>query len=328
MTKPKGKVSIFTSIKDTTNAIFMELDQAIEIFIKNPDPQFKAYSEKIRSETNKDIYKTLKQALPLMVASGTFERRENSGLIDYSNILILDFDFEDPTPEQIEDFRIKLIKYATPLHLYAIWKSPGHGIKAALLHDNADPSLHLALFESVKTNLFPRTKELDSCSKALSQGCFLSCDSGVFINGDPNLKEYHFDPVISASTTAPKQKAAPQASVRFVHTSHERFMNSLWQAKVKDKTIADKIHKASDKANPDYFKDGNRHEEIKRRATYMCKDGVLFEIALWSMQGKFGPGTRADFPLADIQGMVNSVYSLARQDFGNDRDSFVAKFKK
>lgn len=330
MKKTKGKVSLFPSLKDTANSIFMEFDEIVEHYIKNPTPQFKAFSQILRSATDKDSYKSLKLSLPLMVASGTFEKRENSGLVDYSNILILDFDFNDPTPEQIEDFRLKLVKYATPLHLYAIWKSPGHGIKAAMLHDNTDPSLHSELFESVKANLFPRTEELDSCSKALSQGCFLSYDPDIFINGDPDLEEFHFVPALErlpSPATAPKQRDAASISGPFIHTRRERFMNSLWQASVKDKTIADKIHKASDKANPGYFKDGNRHEEIKRRATYMCKDGVLFETALWSMQGKFGPGTRANFPLADIQGMVNSVYNLARQDFGKDRDAFVDKIK-
>lgn len=327
----RGKVSLYQNITDTNKAIYEEFDEIIEHIIRNPTTWFKELSMQIRAEKDKDKYKELKLKLPLMVASGKFEKRENAGLKEYSNILILDFDFSSPTSQQIEEFRKKLIEYATPLSLYAIWRSPGHGIKAAMLHDNTDPAFHSELFDSVKRNLFPRTDELDPCSKALSQGCFLSYDPDIFVNVDPNLREYHFihNPEYQPSTpTIANQRGSTSVKSDFTHTNYERLMNSLWQAKMTDKRVADIIHKAADRANPDYYKDGNRHDEIKRRATFMCKDGVLFETALWSMQGKFGPGTRANFPIKDIQGMVNSIYHLARCDFGVDRDEFVAQYEK
>lgn len=80
--------------------------------------------------------------------------------------------------------------------------------------------------------------------------------------------------------------------------------------------------------NPDYYKDGNRHKEVLRRATLYCKNGILYENAIVSLVGQFGEKSRAGLNDADICSMVNSCYNKARQDFGVDRANYVNLIKK
>ena len=63
-------------------------------------------------------------------------------------MIVIDVDFDKT--DKIPAFKLKLIQYATPLHLYAVWLSPAHGVKALMIHDNTNPSLHYNMFKQIK----------------------------------------------------------------------------------------------------------------------------------------------------------------------------------
>lgn len=318
------KVSVYKSPSDTKSQNWADFDDVLYEIQHSP-----LWIEKLTTELNqlyyrdKGAYQEEKKKLPLFSASGCFTYRNGdiSNLLEYSDILILDFDWKDPDPSVIEAFKQKLIRYATTLHLYAIWKSPAKGVKAAIIHDNTNPVCHTELYHSIKDNLFPNSP-LDMSGQDLSRTCFICHDSDLFINPDPELQPYHF--VHSPEFMLPSSSACTHTSYgQFQHTPEEIERNRWHQLVCPDKTLMNKMIKQFNAANPDYYKDGNRHKEVLRRATLYCKNGVLYENAVISLVGQFGERSRAGLKDDDIRSMVNSCYNKARQDFGVDRATYV-----
>lgn len=327
------KISLYKNVSDATSQNWAELDDILYQIQYSP-----IWIEHLTKELNalfyqdQKAYKELKRRLPVFSASGCFSYRDGnlSNLQEYSDILILDFDWENPDPRIIDEFKYKLIHYATPLHLYAIWKSPAKGVKAALVHDNTNPAYHSELFHSVKDNLFPNTPQYDMTGQDLSRTCFLCHDPDIFINTDPTLKPYHFvhNPDFKIPTSMSNSGASHISYGQFQHTPTEIESNRWSQLVYPDKKLMNKMIRQFNAANPDYYKDGNRHREVLRRATLYCKNGVLYDNAVTSLVGQFGEKSRAGLKDDDIRSMVNSCYNKARQDFGADRAAYVNHMKK
>jgi hypothetical protein len=334
MNKLKGNVSYYFNIKDTTSQIFVGFDAVLNVI--KTDTYLKEKTAEIRSLrlTNPDLYKILKkQYLPMVCASGEFSYRDSniSNLKSYSNILILDFDFDVPERSVIDEFKMKLIYYATALNIYAIWESPGSGIKAAMIHSNTHPEYHSELVEQVKHSLYPNTPMFDMNCKDLSRSCFLSYDSNLYINPDPNLIEFQFyhnpDYTPSVNTKRQQNQRCVGHTSAFVHTDKELADHSIWEKFCDDKKLMNMLIRDFNSNTPDYYQDGHRHEEVKRRATLYCKDGVLFDNAVWSLVGQFGPNSRAGLDELGIKQMVSSCYNKARGEFGNGRWAYLSKKK-
>ncbi len=273
--------------------------------------------------TDEDPYKEYKRTLPMFAGSGIFSYRSNEKISSYNNVLILDYDLTRPSEQDIIDLKNTLIQNARQLHLFAIWRSPGHGVKSAMLHDNTNPDLHYDLFEEVKATFYPPGGiKVDERCKNVSRTCFISYDPDMWLTDDIEIEPYHFN----QSNHTPRSKSPSSRSYgHFQHTSEEYEKNRIWQNTISDKTLLNKLHKTADRHNPNYYKDGYRHSEIIRRATLCCKDGVLYDNAIVSLKGKFGSNSRAGINENDIESMVNSCYNLSRAEFGIDRDKFMTK---
>lgn len=328
----KRKVSYYRNSIDTTSQYWVDIDEVLNFIKHSPDYLIeKTKFLKYLYSVDQNEYKKKKMDLPLICPSGCFSYRNSdpANLVSYSNILILDFDWDNPDYYEIENFKNMLIKYATQLHIYAVWKSPAKGIKGAMIHTNTDSSFHTELFIQVKKRLYSKTPQLDMTCKDIGRACFLCHDPDLFINTDPNLTEYQFQHDTSYDILKPRINTGTnnKSYGQFQHTSQEIMMNKGWQLKCSDKKLMNMIIKSCNASNPDYFKDGNRHKEILRRATLYCKDGVLYENALWSLKGQFGENSRSGLNNADIESMVNSCYNKARGEFGSDRENFINRHR-
>lgn len=332
--KTKGNISYYTNANDSTSQCWVEFDAILSLIKKSPQWMIDLTNELRQLYTNGDNeYKEKKKLLPMICPSGSFKYRDGNpaNLIEYSNILILDFDWDMPDPIVIENFRQQLIRYATPLHIYAIGRSPAKGLKVAMIHSNRESALHTELFNQVKNSLYPRTPQLDMKCKDISRACFICHDPDLFINTDSDLQEFPFHHDTSYYTPASINKAnvaQHSTSGLFKHTQQEIIMNKGWQLTCSDKSLMNKIVKSCNNANPDYYKDGNRHAEVMRRAVLFCKDGILYENAVWSLIGQFGEASRAGLKNDDIESMVNSCYNKARGEFGTERSVFLNKRSK
>mgnify|MGYP000773579180 CR=1 FL=1 len=329
-------ITFYHNACDATSQTYIDFDFALDMIKQGLAPGYdrtdynlQTYTDYLRQllKSNENQYKIEKRLLPMIAYGGMFSYRnkDTSNLIQYSNILILDFDFHNPTQEIIHELKSYLITYADKLHLYAVWQSPGHGVKAAMIHDNQDPSYHYELFCQIEVAYKQINIEVDSNCKDVTRTCYLNYDPDLWKNPRP-VTPYHF--VHNPAFHIPNQtRTAPTSTgVRgtFQHTPEELSMNNEFQKTYTDKTLMNRLHKQFDNQNPNYYKDGNRHREITRRATLFCNDGILFENALNSLKGKFGPKSRACMDEDKIERMVNSCYHLARADFGTQRAKYLS----
>lgn len=289
--------------------------------------QTTTYIRTVYQTRTEDDYRKAKKGLPMFTGSATFSYRAKERVSTYNNILIIDFDGLQ-TEKDMLDFKAKVIQWSRELHVFAIWRSPGKGLKAAMFHDNANALLHTALVHEVKNTLYPKTPTniFDLNCSDVSRACYICYDPDIWISPGTDIEPYHFQNIAGVVPGLPSQSSgARQSYGKFQHSAEERAKNAEWQKVTSDKTLLNKLHKTCDYSNPNYFKDGNRHKEIKRRATLCCKDGVLYENALASLKGKFGPNSKAGMNEKDIESMVNSCYNLARGDFGEGRWRFLQK---
>lgn len=327
-------ISVYTKATDNIGQSGYPLSFVLNL-MKTGEHGIKELITHLRTLTGDDYKVFKREFLPMFVAGGDFSVRKDWGLDNYSNILILDFDWKEEVanPIRIATFKTYLIDNANRFHLYAVWLSPGHGVKAALIHDNTNPDLHYDLYWNVADELFAEAHELfpdadyDANCSDVVRGCFFSYDPSLFINDSEELVPYHFEQVENARHREQKplvRHISYRSSSSFEHTEDEIRKNEQYQIDCTDKKLMNYLVKSFNKRNPNYYKDGHRHAEIKRRAAIYIKDGILFDNAVWSLIGQFGEGTWANLNNEHIRSLVASIYNIAREDFGNDRYEYLA----
>ena len=166
-------ISYYFNSSDSRSRIYYNFDHILELIASNP--KLSRQTDIVRMQTTEKAYKEEKHRLPMIAPSGIFDNRNDdpTNLRQYSNILVLDFD-DFKSHEAAREFKERLILYANPLHLYAVWFSPSNkGVKAAMVHDNTNPEHHYNLFRQVKQRLYPRTDEFDKSCHNLSRTFFL-----------------------------------------------------------------------------------------------------------------------------------------------------------
>ena len=158
-------ISYYFNSSDSRSRIYYNFDHILELIAS--DTKLSKQTDMVRKQTTEKAYKEEKHRLPMIAPSGIFDYRNDDpdNLHQYSNILVLDFD-DFGSHEAAQEFKEKLIQYANPLHLYAVWFSPGNkGVKAAMVHDNTNPEHHYNLFRQVKQRLYPSIIRKSKCSR-------------------------------------------------------------------------------------------------------------------------------------------------------------------
>ena len=316
-------VSVYYNAKDATSTIYLKLDEVL-LNIVGKD-YLKQQTDIVRMQTTKKAYIEEKKKLPMIAPSGVFTYRNDNidNLREYSNIMVLDFD-KFPDHEAANEFKQKLIQYADLLHIYAVWFSPSNkGVKVAMLHDNTNPEYHYNLFMQVRFKLYPNTEQFDMKCGNLSRTCFLSYAPDVWLNPDrEHLTPFHF--VYDPSIPDPPEKDYNKgwSSKEFKHTEEEIKLNSIFQARWKDKQLTNYIDKCWRKIYPDSYKDGNRHQSILSRAKWLCLYGVLFDDAVNYLKATFG---RHGIDEKDIEAMAINNYNSNRGKFGSKRNELYQR---
>jgi len=337
MTTIKEKISYYLSAKDSQSTIYCTLSEVLAD-IKNGKYQHQI--DIVRNQHSIEQYKEEKKKLPMFAVSGVLAHRNDdlANLQEYSNLMVADFD-HFATREDALDFKKLLIKYATRLHLWAIFESPsGLGVKAVLIHDNSDPSEHGRMFLQIKRDLFPKTPQFDMKCGNISRTCFVSYDPALFYNKDQALEPYHFIP--DYSVVVPKQVRPFSAKyskgstqTKFVHTKDHYFLHSLYDKSERlglglkrdaDLALMDYLRKKWDVQFPDSYSDGNRHKSILARAKTFCEAGILVESAINQLVNTFG---RHGIAQSEIINMVNYCYNTNQDSWGQFR-SFLYELRK
>lgn len=320
-------VTFYKNSKDVIGTTDVGLNSILNL-IKTGDYGLSQIILNLRSLLNNediDGYREMKrEQLPMFAASGNFTYRNSdlNNLKDYSNIVIVDLDWQQPDPLVIQGYKDYFIQNADSFHLYAVWLSPGHGIKCAIVHDSNQPEYHYNLVMQIRHDLFNDNPAFDTSCTNIDRTCFLSYDPELWINPH-DFPPYHFIPNPTISKPAKTSSSNRMNGSRFQHTQQQIEDNHRYQSICTDKTLMNRLIKIFNQKNPDYYKDGNRHNEVKKRAVLYCRDGILYENAVWSLKGQFGEKSKASLKDQDIESMVSSCYKKASDEFGVDRLKFT-----
>lgn len=166
-------VTIFKSIKDVNRPFHKDVSV---VFDRIKNGSSKELIEKIRNGESE-----LKDKLPAICFSGTFNNRAAAGLIKHSGLICLDFD-KYPDAKTLKADRNKLIK---DKYTFALFISPsGNGLKL-LVKIPAEPENHKAYFESL--NNYYASEYFDKSTKDISRVCYESFDNDIFINNESEI---------------------------------------------------------------------------------------------------------------------------------------------
>ena len=183
------EITIFKNIKDTSTPFFRPVDTILE---RIKDGSSKDLVTQIRTENDKDKRNLLKQQLPSICFSGTFNKRSDDSLIDHSGLICLDFDgFK--TKAIMEKKKKELCK---DQYSYAVFISPsGNGLKV-LVRIHCDGEKHRSFFKALEK--YYDCEEFDITCKNVSRVCYESYDPKLFVNDDADIwVEEHLEEFVS-----------------------------------------------------------------------------------------------------------------------------------
>ena len=169
-------VTIYKDMLSVNQPHYVESSEVLG-WIKNG--RWKKNIVEIRSKVGKNSINKLKRKLPAVSFGGKFERRSNEGLIEPSNLAVLDFDDVD------KDFKENLIGDSI---IHAAFVSPsGNGVKA-LVKIGTKSS-----YSNYYKELTRRYGSVD-VGGDVSRLCFVSYDPDIYINPDSEVLEDYIEP--------------------------------------------------------------------------------------------------------------------------------------
>lgn len=179
-------ITIYKDIYSVSTPFYRSIDYVLER-IKRGESKYLV--EQVRSEKDKEKRNKLKEKLPAILFSGTFNHRSVSGLKDHSGFICLDFDKYQNENEFSED-RIKLIN---DKYVYSLFVSPsGNGFKV-IVKIPPDKDKHKDYFNALQHHF--NSPYFDESVKDVSRVCYESYDPNIFINKDSLIWEKSFEDV-------------------------------------------------------------------------------------------------------------------------------------
>lgn len=116
-------ITIFKNIKETSTPFFKNIDT---ILTRIKEGKSKELVELIRKEKDKTKRNELKQQLPAICFSGTFNKRLDSAIIEHSGFICLDFDGYP----SVKEMNVEKEIISTDKYVYSVFVSPsGDGLK-------------------------------------------------------------------------------------------------------------------------------------------------------------------------------------------------------
>ena len=176
MTIPK--VSVFKSLfnaKETPYSLTI-----LEVYdrIKNGYSDLNKKIERLRAmDDTSEQHRTLKNSLLAIMFNGTFNERNDNGLIEHSGLCVLDFD-DYPDNDTMNQERQRLIKCP---FTYLVFTSPGgKGLKVVIKIPKSTKDEHKRRFQAFEKYI--QSDYFDKTSCNVSRVCFESFDPEAYLN--------------------------------------------------------------------------------------------------------------------------------------------------
>ena len=174
------EITIFQNIKESSTPFFRSLEFIIDRIKSGAS---KDLVKRIRTEKDKSQRNELKKNLPAICFSGTFNKRNDSSIIQHSGFICLDFDGYENNKELLRD-KEKLTKSN---FIYSVFISPsGKGLKA-LVKIPQDIDNHVNYFNSLEMHF--NNPHFDTTCKNISRVCYESYDPLIYVNINSSVWE-------------------------------------------------------------------------------------------------------------------------------------------
>lgn len=175
-----SNITIYKDIYSVSTPFYRDISFVLDRIKKGVN---KELIEKIRSEKDKEKRNKLKEKLPAILFSGTFQQRSVIGIKEHSGFICLDFDKYDNAKELKTD-RDKLIK---DKYTYSLFTSPsGDGLKV-LVKIPKDVNKHRDYFLALEQ--YYNSDHFDKACKDVSRVCYESFDADIYINENSEVWE-------------------------------------------------------------------------------------------------------------------------------------------
>lgn len=289
---PHTLISQYNGVKDNigTDCTIISVVNRI-----NANSVIKKQIEKLRASEGKEK-EALKKKLMGFTWSGKFEKRKADALIEYSNLICLDFD-KLPDVEATK----QLIISQAPKFLYALFISPsGNGLKA-ICYVQGGVEQHLNNFNTLK-GFFNKVFHLqvDESGKDVNRLCFISSDSNIYINEDAEAFE---NKLIEIETKEVKEEK-PKAKTK--PTNYQTELESLVAFTEKKEA----------------YTVGNRNKFLHLFACNANRKGIPLNECLSFCQTQFDKFS--DAPKESIE-TIKSAYKHNAHEFGKYTESWKQK---
>jgi len=172
------KISVFKSLFNSKETPYTQ--DVVDVYNRIKE----GYSELIDKitalramEDDDPAYSSLKNSLRAIMFNGTFNERNDNGLIEHSGLCILDFD-DYPSDEVMEAEKIRLMAC---INVFMIFVSPsGKGLKCVIKIPPSDKFTHKRRFKAFEEYIDSDYFDTSSCN--VSRVCFESYDPTAYIN--------------------------------------------------------------------------------------------------------------------------------------------------
>ena len=255
--------------------------------------KFKSQIDLMRTfhDTDKSKYDELKHKLPICLFTGRYSNFSNSGLLQSSNLVVIDF---DKIPSNDMSSQWSLI--TKDPYTFAAFVSPsGKGYKVIVkVENNPDNATHSEYLNALK--VYYNSPYWDNNCFGISRACFLSSDPSIYINWNSLI----WTKKIPLSSTAvpsyvPVKTYAPTSE-------YEKLINFLDGG-------FDKFPMTP----------GNRHDSSFRRARELAEWGIPRDTAFRYLSQFVTP----DFGKDELLRQVRNAY-----EWVNRKGTFGSKYRK
>jgi hypothetical protein len=169
-------VTIYKNLAEVKNGFYRDVDFILDRIKKGTS---KELVNLIRSK--KGDCTELKKKLPAINFQGKFRERNDLGLIDFSGLMVLDFD-KFNTMQDAERFKKSIF---SDLYVFCAFVSPsGLGVKVILKIPN-EPDNYKSYFDGANT--YFSSDNFDTKTGNISRLCFESYDPKILIRKDSNV---------------------------------------------------------------------------------------------------------------------------------------------
>ena len=248
----------------------------VEVILKRiKDGSSKVLCKKIRTEKDKEARNRLKQELPAICFSGSFNKRADNSIIEHSGLICLDFD----NFKKKQDMLSKKEELTKDKYTFSVFVSPsGNGLKV-LVKIPAQEEGHKNYFLALEKHY--NSPHFDKACKNISRVCYESFDPLLFYN--PNSKTW-----------------TEMEAEEHEHLNHRTSRITL---KVDDENeIVRRLRRWWDVKYG--MVDGERNNNIYILAAAFNDFGVAKSLAQYMLAGY----ESKNFPKSEINQIINSAY--------------------